>query len=65
MKFINETGFNVDFSAVAVGVAVINDIISNLAPNTYTLVDRVNGGDSIYIRRLGTFCGVEQVYIYV
>jgi hypothetical protein len=65
MKFINETGFNVDFSAVAVGVAVVNDIISNLAPNTYTLVDRINGTDSIYIRRLGTFCGVEQVYIYV
>ena len=65
MKFINETGFNVDFSAVAVGVAVVNDIISNLAPNTYTLVDRISGADSIYIRRLGTFCGVEQVYIYV
>ena len=65
MRFINITGFNVDFSAVAVGVATANEIISNLAPNTYTLVDRVNGGDSIYIRRLGTFCGVEQVYIYV
>jgi hypothetical protein len=65
MKFINETGFNVDFSAVAVGVAVANDIISNLAPNTYTLVDRISGADSIYIRRLGAFCGVEQVYIYI
>ncbi len=65
MRFINETGFNVDFTTTSVGLAVADDIISNLAPNTYTIVDRADGRDSIYIRRLGTFCGVEQVYIYV
>jgi hypothetical protein len=65
MKFINDTGFNVDFVATPIGLAGANDIISNLAPNTYTLVDRIDGTDSIYIRRLGTFVGVEQVYIYV
>lgn len=65
MKFINSTGFNVDFVATLVGLAVGNEIISNLAPTTYTIVDRTNGTDSIYVRRLGAFCGVEQVYIYV
>lgn len=65
MKFINDTGFNVDFVATPIGLAVPSDIISNLAPNTYTLVDRIDGTDSIYIRVLGGFNGVEQVYIYV
>lgn len=65
MRFINTTGFNVDFTATPIGLATINDIISNLAPNTYTIVDRLSGGDSIFIRNLGGFYGVEQVYIYV
>ena len=65
MKFINDTSFNVDFVTTPIGIAGADDIISNLAPNTYTLVDRIDGTDSIYIRRLGTLCGVEQVYIYV
>lgn len=65
MQFINTTGFNVDFTATPIGIAVPFDIISNLAPNTYTIVDRLNGADSIFIRNLGNFNGVEQVYIYV
>ena len=65
MRFVNTTGFNVDFTATPIGLAVPSDIISNLAPNTYTIVDRLNGADSIFIRPLGNFYGVEQVYIYV
>jgi hypothetical protein len=65
MRFVNETGFNVDFTATPIGLAVISDIVSNSAPNTYTIVDRLNGRDSIFIRNLGNFYGVEQVYIYV
>lgn len=65
MRFVNETGFNVDFTATQIGLAVIGDIVSNSAPNTYTIVDRLNGRDSIFIRNLGNFYGVEQVYIYV
>jgi hypothetical protein len=65
MQFINTTGFNVDFTATPIGLAVPSDIISNLAPNTYTIVDRLDGADSIFIRNLGNFNGVEQVYIYV
>jgi hypothetical protein len=65
MQFINTTGFNVDFTATPIGLAVPSDIISNLAPNTYTIVDRLDGADSIFIRNLGNLNGVEQVYIYV
>ena len=65
MQFINTTGFNVDFTATPIGIAVGFDIISNLAPNTYTIVDRLNGADSIFIRNLGGLNGVEQVNIYV
>jgi hypothetical protein len=65
MQFINTTGFNVDFTATPIGLAVPSDIISNLAPNTYTIVDRLDGADSIFIRNLGNLNGVEQVNIYV
>jgi hypothetical protein len=65
MKFVNDSGFNVSFTSVAVGVAVSDQIISNLGATTYTLVDRVDGTDSFCIRKLGAFNGVEQVYIYI
>lgn len=65
MKFINSTGFNVDFVSTPIGIAVNDDIISNLAPNTYTIVDRVNGGDTIQIIRSGNFVAIQEVYIYI
>ena len=54
----------ISFNSVAVAGAILNDIISNNAPFNYVLTGRSNGEDSIYIRRLGDFNGVEQVYIY-
>jgi len=65
MRFVNISGFNVTFDTQAIGLAVADEIISNLGATSYVIVDRVNGADSIYIRRLGTFNGVEQVYLYV
>jgi hypothetical protein len=65
MAFVNDSGFNVSFTSVSVGVAIGDQIISNLGATTYTLVDRNDGTDSICIRKLGAFNGVEQVYIYI
>ena len=65
MKFFNQSGNNVRFSTQAVGIAVADEIISNLGAVTFTIVDRTNGADSIDIRRLGNLLGVELVNIYI
>lgn len=65
MRFINQSGFNVIFNTQAVGIAVADEIISNLGATSYSIVERVNGSDSIFLRRLGGVLGVEQVYIYI
>lgn len=54
----------ITFKSIAIAGAVIDKIISNNAPFNYVLTGRSSGEDSIYIRRLGDFNGVEQVYIY-
>jgi hypothetical protein len=49
----------------AVGVAVANDIISSTAVASWTLTFRINGCDSIQLRRLNTLNGVIETEIYV
>lgn len=64
-KFINkDLGSTLSVQTITIGSAILNNIISNLGTATYDLVSRTSGEDSIYIRRLGNFNGVEQVYIY-
>lgn len=64
-KFINkDLGSTLSVQTIVIGSAILNNIISNLGTATYDLVSRTSGEDSIYIRRLGNFNGVEQVYIY-
>ena len=49
----------------AVGAAVANDIISSTAVASWTLTFRINGCDSIQLRRLGNLNGVIETEIYV
>lgn len=65
-KFVpKDAAGTVQFKTITIGAAVINSIISNLGTTTYNLVGRLNGEDSIYIRRLGDYNAVEQVYQYI
>lgn len=49
----------------AVGAAVANDIIASAAVVNWTLTYRINGNDSIQLRRLGNLNGVIETEIYV
>jgi hypothetical protein len=53
------------FTRTAVGVAVANDIIASTAVANWTLTYRVNGNDSLQIRRLNNLNGVIETEIYV
>lgn len=53
------------FTRTAVGAAVANDIIASTAVANWTLTYRVNGNDSLQIRRLNNLNGVIETEIYV
>lgn len=53
------------FTRTAVGAAVANDIIASTAVANWTLTYRINGNDSIQLRRLGNLNGVIETEIYV
>lgn len=66
-KFVNkEIGTIKTFKTLnSVTFSLLDQIISStLAPALFRLTGRANGEDSIYIRRLGNFNGIEQTYIY-
>lgn len=66
-KFVNKSvvGSEVDFETQSVTTAVSTEIISNTTPSAlFKVKSRVSGEDSIYIRALNQFNGIEQVYIY-
>jgi len=48
----------------AVGVAILDEIVSNLAPGTITLVGRFNGWDKIAIERQLNVNGIQQITNY-
>lgn len=66
-KFINKDLINdVNFKTQPIGTAVLNELITKFAIATgIKIYARINGEDSIYIRRLGDLNGVEQVYQYL
>lgn len=53
------------FTRTAIGAATSNDIVASTATATYTLTYRVNGNDSLEIKRLGNLNGVIETEIYV
>jgi len=67
-KFINKDSatlinFQLNFP---LALAPAESLISyDIAPITYVIEGRVNGEDSIYIRRIGNLNGVEQKYLYL
>jgi hypothetical protein len=64
-KFTNDNG-STQFNIQPVGVALINQIIGNAsAPPVATIVNRINGQDSILTENLGTLRGVIELNIYV
>jgi hypothetical protein len=65
-KFVPKTiGQSLNFKTKSVAIAVNTEIISNqVAPASFLVSGRINGEDSIYIRPLGMFNGIEQNYIY-
>ena len=58
-------GSTLIFTRTGVGVAVANDIIASTATASWTLTYRLNGGDSIQLRRLGNLNGVIETEIYI
>ena len=53
------------FTRTAIGAATSNDIVASTATATWTLTYRLNGNDSIQLRRLGNLNGVIETEIYV
>lgn len=53
------------FRTTGVGFAVSNDIIESNTISTYGLTYRVNGNDSILIKRLGNLNGIIEAEIYL
>jgi hypothetical protein len=67
-KFVNKDDgtiltFQCDHS---VTFATTDELICNVVtPHSFRISGRIDGEDSIYVRRLGEFNGIEQVYIYL
>jgi len=62
--FVNDAG-TTTFNSVAVGGAVVDEIVSNGGLTSFAIVYRINGTDSIKLRLLGNLCGVTQTSIYI
>jgi hypothetical protein len=64
VKFTSGNG-TITISVTTVGLALPQNIISPAGAGALLLVNRVDGNDSIVIKGLGQFNGIEQINLYI
>jgi hypothetical protein len=64
VKFTSGNG-TITINVVTVGLALPQNIISSAGAGVLLLVNRVDGNDSIVIKGLGQFNGIEQINLYI
>lgn len=64
-EFVNDAGAITTFAVSAVGLALANEIIDKSGAPSYAITYRLNGTDSVLIKRVGNLNTVQQANIWV